>query len=131
MILNDICSFLKGVYNMSGLEMKYFVLKPKGSDVYARASREALMAYSRFIKDENPKLSEDISKWVLEEEGNSNMEEVEIEISREELLPLYEEAHRRNITFNQLCNNILREQIENIEDDEEFIQELTKEKSGE
>lgn len=116
---------------MSGLEMKYFVLKPKGSDVYARASREALMAYSRFIKDENPKLSEDISKWVLEEEGNSNMEEVEIEISREELLPLYEEAHRRNITFNQLCNNILREQIENIEDDEEFIQELTKEKSGE
>jgi len=96
---------------MSGLEMKYFVLKPKGSDVYARASREALMAYSRFIKDENPKLSEDISKWVLEEEENSNMEEVEIEFSIEELLPLYEEAHRRNITFNQLCNNILRDKL--------------------
>ena len=34
---------------MNGLVMKYFVLKPKGTDVYALASRRAIAMYAETI----------------------------------------------------------------------------------
>lgn len=37
---------------MSGLFMKYFVLKPAGDDVYAKASRKAMRAYAWMLKSE-------------------------------------------------------------------------------
>ena len=52
---------------MKGLEMKYFVLKPRGSDKYAEASRAAMMEYARVIKHENPELSSDLFDWVHRE----------------------------------------------------------------
>lgn len=48
---------------MSGLKMKYFVLKPKGNDIYAEASRTAMRTYARVIEDENPELSRDLREW--------------------------------------------------------------------
>lgn len=48
---------------MSGLQMKYFVLKPSGDDKYAEASRKAMRAYSNHIQNENPELAEDLRKW--------------------------------------------------------------------
>ena len=48
---------------MSGLEMKYFVLKPKGSDPYAEASRKAMSTYARAITKDNKILAEDLRKW--------------------------------------------------------------------
>ena len=48
---------------MSGLKMKYFVLKPKGDDTFAKASREALRAYAYCIQEENPELSDDLHQW--------------------------------------------------------------------
>jgi hypothetical protein len=48
---------------MQGLVMKYFVLKPAGKDVYAAASRRAMNAYAKHIKDENPQLSEQLHNW--------------------------------------------------------------------
>lgn len=48
---------------MSGLTMKYFVLKPKGADPYAIASRCALWAYADAIAEENPELSRDLKGW--------------------------------------------------------------------
>lgn len=34
---------------MTGLEMRYFVLKPKGDNAHARASREAMRAYANHL----------------------------------------------------------------------------------
>lgn len=46
------------------LEMKYFVLKPKGTDPYAAASRDALVAYAETIKDADPELADSLWRWV-------------------------------------------------------------------
>lgn len=53
---------------MDGLKMKYFVLKPKGNNPYAKASRAAMFAYSKSIEDENYKLAIDLEQWAGEEE---------------------------------------------------------------
>lgn len=50
----------------SGLHMKYFVLKPKGDDAYARASRMAMSVFAKKIKEDNPKLANDLENWVTE-----------------------------------------------------------------
>lgn len=52
---------------MTGLEMKYFVLKPKGNDAYANASRKAIIAYAKAIDDVNPKLKQELIVWVQDE----------------------------------------------------------------
>lgn len=44
--------------------MKYFVLKPEGTDPYAKASREALVAYAESIKTHDPGLAEELWRWV-------------------------------------------------------------------
>jgi hypothetical protein len=46
-----------------GLLMKYFVLKPDGTDVYAQASRAAMKEYAKWIVTENLKLSDDLWCW--------------------------------------------------------------------
>lgn len=51
----------------NGLQMKYFVLKPKGSDKYAEASRKAMRAYALHIEEENPELSYSLRKWADDE----------------------------------------------------------------
>lgn len=52
---------------MTGLEMKYFVLKPHGNSPYAKASRLAMLAYSEAIEDENYQLAIDLESWVNSE----------------------------------------------------------------
>lgn len=44
--------------------MKYFVLKPKGDDVYARASRNAMGVYAATIREANFDLAEELEAWV-------------------------------------------------------------------
>lgn len=54
-----------------GLEMKYFVLKPRSKapgDAYALASREAMHTYAETIRDTNPRLASEIMNWVTQEE---------------------------------------------------------------
>ena len=48
---------------MDGLLMKYFVLKPKGTDTYAKASRAAIRAYANIVLAENPVLSNELHEW--------------------------------------------------------------------
>ena len=51
---------------MFGLKMKYFVLKPQSKtvgDLYAKASRIAMEAYAKEIRDINPELSLELSNW--------------------------------------------------------------------
>jgi len=48
---------------MDGLIMKYFVLKPKGTDQYAQASRKAMRAYATAIGGENPQLKKELREW--------------------------------------------------------------------
>ena len=56
---------------MTGLMMKYFVLKPSGNDAYAIASRKALQAYAQAIAEENGELAQDLLKWAERESLNS------------------------------------------------------------
>lgn len=48
---------------MTGLQMKYFVLKPKGCDVYAKASRRAMRAYADMVQGENRELADELRGW--------------------------------------------------------------------
>ena len=50
--------------DLDGLQMKYFVLNPEGSDAYAKASRFAMRAYASSIRETNPQMCDDIRVWV-------------------------------------------------------------------
>ena len=49
------------------LEMKYFVLKPRGNNVHAAASRKAMRAYASHIEKEDPELGKDLRAWAYSE----------------------------------------------------------------
>ena len=49
------------------LEMKYFVLKPRGKDVYAIASRNAMMAYASTLEEEDPTFGKELRAWARDE----------------------------------------------------------------
>ena len=55
-----------------GLTMKYFVLKPKGEDIYAQASRAAMRAYANVIRHENTKFSDELRHWADQEHALAN-----------------------------------------------------------
>lgn len=56
---------------MTGLEMKYFVLKPGGKSPYSHASRSALYAYADAIEEENEPLAHDLRAWAGREVAES------------------------------------------------------------
>jgi hypothetical protein len=56
---------------MTGLIIKYFVLKPEGDDNYAIASRRAMSAYAKWIEEENPILASELREWVHRENSAS------------------------------------------------------------
>jgi hypothetical protein len=60
-----------------GLAMKYFVLKPRGSDPYAEASRAAMLSYSGSIRGFDPELAGDLYSWADAEERRDADERVE------------------------------------------------------
>lgn len=49
------------------LEMKYFVLKPRGTDKFAEASRAAMLRYAAIIAETDPGMAEQLADWVHEE----------------------------------------------------------------
>ena len=49
------------------LEMKYFMLKPRGHNSHGRAARRAMKTYADSIKDVDCELSTDLYKWVEKE----------------------------------------------------------------
>jgi hypothetical protein len=49
---------------MSGLQMKYFVLKPDGNGPHAEASRAAMRAYADSIEETNPAMAQEILGWI-------------------------------------------------------------------
>jgi len=54
-----------------GLQMKYFVLKPKGDDAYAAASRAAMFKYATLIESENYELARQLREWAEKEMSES------------------------------------------------------------
>jgi hypothetical protein len=48
---------------MTGLLMKYFVLKPEGADRYA--------AYAEHIREENPELANQLRDWADTEQAKA------------------------------------------------------------
>lgn len=53
------------------METKYFVLKPKGSSEYARASRVAMRVFAAEIEQSNPRLCSEVKSWAYDEERNA------------------------------------------------------------
>lgn len=53
---------------MSGLLMKYFVLKPEGNGSHSRASRAAMLVYANIISHVDSQLATDLRTWVADEE---------------------------------------------------------------
>lgn len=49
------------------LEMKYFVLKPRGTDKFAEASRAAMLRYAAIIRETDPVMAEELGEWALAE----------------------------------------------------------------
>ena len=49
---------------MSGLMMKYFVLKPQRGDIYGEASLAAMETYASWVEMENPELAADLREWI-------------------------------------------------------------------
>lgn len=49
------------------LEMKYFVLKPRGNDAFAQASRAAMREYARVIAEVDQKLADELDVWANKE----------------------------------------------------------------
>lgn len=47
----------------SGLQMKYFVLKPSGPSPYAKASRMAMREYAKAIRADNAALADELMEW--------------------------------------------------------------------
>ena len=47
----------------TGLYMKYFVLKPKGKTLHARASRRAIRQYAKLIAQENEAFARELTEW--------------------------------------------------------------------
>jgi hypothetical protein len=43
--------------------MKYFVLKPRGTDRHAAASRAAMRRYAQIIRRDNPQLAAELKSW--------------------------------------------------------------------
>jgi len=70
---------------MTGLEMKYFVLKPHGDDRYATASRGAMRRYADLIVQENPKLADELRVWA-EREQLASLDKEPTPMTRNEIL---------------------------------------------
>lgn len=66
---------------MPGLQMKYFVLKPRGTDAYASASRAAMHQYAKFIEHENPKLAKELREWAADEGAEAHLSDDSLSIS--------------------------------------------------
>jgi hypothetical protein len=49
---------------MTGLMMKYFVLKPRGNDAHAKASRAAMRTYANHMLAENRTFALELRAWV-------------------------------------------------------------------
>jgi hypothetical protein len=57
------------------LKMKYFVLKPKaeyGYDMFARASQDAMLAYSERIRTTDPLLADQLLVWAETEKDRQD-----------------------------------------------------------
>ena len=57
------------------LEMKYFVLKPKakdGYDMFARASQDAMIAYSERIRTTDPLFADQLLEWATKEKARQD-----------------------------------------------------------
>jgi hypothetical protein len=54
---------------MTGLIMKYFVLKPASNDLFGSASRMAMLTYAEVIKEKNPEFAGEVIAWVEREQA--------------------------------------------------------------
>lgn len=100
------------------LDMKYFVLKPKGMTVFADASRQAMRTFANYIYQEDPSLAKSLSSWADMEEKNAKYEEIEINLDDNTFNYIARTAYELDITFNQCCVEILKDYIESCENGE-------------
>ena len=58
------------------LDMKYFVLKPNGDDMYSLASRLAMRSYAYAIVEHDPELAKAMLEWANREMENARGGEI-------------------------------------------------------
>lgn len=61
---------------MTGLKLKYFVLKPEGDSAWARASRTAMRVFAAEIEQDNFQLAAELKQWAYEEERKLHTEAI-------------------------------------------------------
>lgn len=57
---------------VDGLLLKYFVLKPKGADWHAEASRAGMIAYAEIARRHNPVFADELLDWAKKEQSEAN-----------------------------------------------------------
>ena len=73
---------------MSGLEFRYFVLKPRGDSPHAAASRAAMFRYAGHIRRREPDLARELWDWAAAEHGRAhNGEEPPADVAPPQLAP--------------------------------------------
>jgi hypothetical protein len=65
---------------MSELQMKYFVLRPKGTDLHAKASRAAMRQYAKVMAEENAQLAVEVLAWATNEQTEAFPRSVELAV---------------------------------------------------
>lgn len=56
---------------MSGLEMRYFVLKPSAAGIHGKACRAALRRYADLIATTEPEFAADLRAWADAEQAKT------------------------------------------------------------
>ena len=94
---------------IQGLLLKYFILKPKGINIYAKASRLAMLKYAEVINIENPIFANDLRKWVSREQ-DITLEEAKFGFKKyrrtniAEMRPYLPSDNLSNISVNDVDN---------------------------
>jgi chromosome segregation ATPase len=97
---------------MTGLEMKYFVLKPSGGSPYHQASRNAMREYAKHIRRENPELYYDLEKWAIKDQGTANHRNLKARLEANAQQGRYEKEMQR---LNEIAKAMLEGKNEEIE----------------
>ncbi len=79
-----------------GLQMKYFVLKPQGTNVHAQASRAAMLKYAEVVGPCDRSLSNSLVGWATHEEVVADREPFDDADGDDECLASLENGLRKS-----------------------------------
>lgn len=121
--------FQAEVYNETAA-IAYRWMSPVNRDAYRSECTTRNVSFSEawdgcdFIDVETPEAFMKKAQNLIDGEKPDECDEVEIKLSNDEIVALSLEAHKRNITLNEMMNVALREMLDKIESGEITIEQL-------